>query len=533
VVGRHAGDRVNLKGRSTRGRTHTDVGNGERLADMFSDVFRYVSDADYWRRWTGIRWDVDHEGRVNEAAKAVAKYIGKDEADSTLDADEPEIPAPIKLPLTEMVAEQPNELLAWIGVDPATRGLWVVRRLNWEQGTELTVKLRSWSHASLGMQRINAAVNAFRTMPCITVRAADFDTPWSGLLNLNNGTLDTVTGQIRKHSHTDMLTKVVALNYDPHAKAPMWERFLEMNLPDAEVRRYLQKLAGYALTGQPSEKMLAYLYGKADTGKSIVVSVLRAMLGDDYAMAAPRGLLSPRKNGDEGRDVDRDELAGRRLVIASETKENEPMDEALVKALTGRDEQRTRGNYSRLGNRQWKPEFLIMIASNHYPRIVGDDDAIWGRIKVVSFDIAFPPGHPDRDETLEQRILRDELPGVLAWAVEGLRLYRAEGLVEPKAVEMATEAFRSDADGVVNFLMEARESGHLSMDEGDWCNRVDLYRAFRGTVVENGQVPVSNHRFYRKLASLGHEKAKRHGIDGVVGIGMPKGVWIVRSAFDA
>ncbi len=525
---------MNLKGRTTRGRTHTDVGNGERLADMFTDLFRYVSDAEYWRRWTGVRWDVDHEGRIYEAAKAMAKFIGKDEADSTLDGDEPELPAPIELPLTELIEEKPNELLAWVEVDPAVRGPWMVRRLAWERGTELTAKLRGWSHVSLGMQRINAAVNAFKTMPCVTVRACDFDTPWSGLLNLRNGTLHTRTGKLRRHNPTDMLTKVVPLVYDPAAKAPLWMRFLEMNLPDPDVRKYLQKLAGYALTGQPGEKMLAYLYGKADTGKSIVVSVLRAMLGDDYAMAAPRGLLAPRKNGDEGRDVDRDELAGRRLVIASETKENEPMDEALVKALTGRDEQRTRGNYSRLGNRQWKPEFLIMIASNHYPRIVGDDDAIWGRIKVVSFDIAFPPGHPDRDETLEQRILADELPGVLAWAVEGLRLYRKEGLVAPSAVDVATEAFRSNSDGVVAFLMEAAEAGHLTMEDGDWCNRVDLYRAFRSTVSENGQVPVSNQRFYRKLASLGHDvKSKRHGVDGVSGIGMPKGIWIVRSAFDA
>ena len=60
---------------------------------------------------------------------------------------------------------------------------------------------------------------------------------------------------------------------------------------DAEVISYLQRFAGYSLTGDVSEQILNIWHGVGANGKSTVANTFMEMLGPDYAMKAATDLL--------------------------------------------------------------------------------------------------------------------------------------------------------------------------------------------------------------------------------------------------
>src|SRR5262249_55206845 len=160
----------------------------------------------------------------------------------------------------------------------------------------------------------------------------EFDrNPW--LLNVANGTLDLEKGELRERSRDDLITKIAPVSYDPSATCPRWTRFLEeISLGSGELMGLLKRLAGYALTGDTSERALFLLHGTGANGKSTFLEVLSAMMGD-YAYHAPASTFMPRQGSGPQPEVVA--LKGARLVSCSEFPEFGHVNEALLKAITG------------------------------------------------------------------------------------------------------------------------------------------------------------------------------------------------------
>jgi len=78
---------------------------------------------------------------------------------------------------------------------------------------------------------------------------------------------------------------------------------------------------------------------------------------------------------------------------------------------------------------------------------------------------------------------KDELSGILNWCIDGLQLYREEGLKAPAAVVSATETYRTDSDKIGNFIKDCLEktgknSSVKSIYElyDKWCSDNEFYR---------------------------------------------------------
>src|SRR4051794_19889345 len=95
------------------------------------------------------------------------------------------------------------------------------------------------------------------------------------------------------------------------------------------------------------------------------------------------------------------------------------------------------------------------MATNHRPEIKGTEYAIWNRIKLITFDVSIPKSQ--RDRVLPER-LRKELPGILAWAVQGHVEWLQDGLQEPEEVKAATNSYRKDMDTLARFIDEECEN---------------------------------------------------------------------------
>jgi putative DNA primase/helicase len=315
------------------------------------------------------------------------------------------------------------------------------------------------------------------------------------LLNVENGTLDLRAGTIAPHDQGQLITKLAPVRFDESAACPAFNRFLERVLPDPSLRAFLKKVVGYSLTGITTEQVLFFLYGLGANGKTVLQELWSRMLGD-YAAKADSSSLLVRRN--EGPRNDLAALVGARLVAASEANEGSRLDEAVVKALTGGDRITARKLYAEPFT--FQPTFKIVLAANTKPTIAGRGHAIWRRIRLIPFTETIPES--ERDPHLLER-LSEELPGILAWAVEGCLAWQKEGLQAPSAVCAATEGYRSEMDSLAPFLEECCLLGAESEQSAG-----ELYGAYQKWAETNHERPIGKTAFGNRLGEHGFQPRK-------------------------
>ena len=364
------------------------------------------------------------------------------------------------------------------------------------EASEITDKddaRKLWNHAQRteNNRKIQDMIERASKEPgvCILPDTLDADT-W--LFNVTNGTLDLRTCQLRPHRPEDFITKLCPVAYDPAATAPEWNRFLDRIFGgNGDLIRFIQRAVGYTLTGTTVERCLFLFHGVGANGKSTILSVLRALLGD-YSSQTPAETLMVKRNGAIPNDIAR--LKGARFVCAVETEEGRQLAESLVKWLTGGEDLIT----ARFMRGEWfdfRPTFKLYIASNHKPEIRGTDRAIWDRLRLVPFNVTIPP--EERDPDLADK-LRGELPGILAWAVKGCAEWRKDGLGPPAEVTEATEGYRNEMDRLGDFVVDC-------CVEGAACRAAatPLFERYKLWCQLNGEEAMSQTLFGRKLAERG------------------------------
>lgn len=273
------------------------------------------------------------------------------------------------------------------------------------------------------------------------------------LFNVENGTLNLATGEFYQHRATDMLSKAANVTYDATARSGDFEKFIdEIMQGDTEKAKYLQKVCGLSLTADVSCEQCWLLYGASTrNGKSTLVETLAHVLGD-YASAAPPETLAQRKNKDtRNASGDIARLDGARLLVMSEPPRRMLFDVALLKTLLGRDAITARQLYER--EFTFTPKFKLLINTNSLPLV--NDCTLFqsGRVVVVPFTRHFEPAEQDR--TLKTRLQSSEnTSGILNWLLDGLRLYRAEGLKQPPSIVKATDEYAQNSDKIGLFIAE-------------------------------------------------------------------------------
>jgi len=439
----------------------TDFGNAERFAEQHCESVRYCHTWGKWLIWSGNHWNVDETGKINQLCKATVRSIYA-EASQISDDD---------------------------------------RRK----------AVSKHARASESAGRIQAMLSLAQTEPDIALTGRDLDrNPWR--LNVLNGTLDTKTGELRRHRRSELITKLAPVAYDPAAKCPEWFKFLDRIMAGSQgLISYLQKLAGYCLTGDTREKCLPVLHGGGNNGKTIFTATIGAMLGD-YARETPVETLMIKRNETIPNDIAG--LKGARLVTASEGERGQRLAESLIKRLTGGDKISARFLHQEFF--EFVPEFKIVLSTNHKPSIRGTDAAIWSRIHLVPFDVTIPKSEQVPHTVMLER-LKAEWPGILAWAVEGCLAWQKEGLEKPEEVERATSDYRADSDILGGFISDCcvinpqakQRSAELYAQYQKWCgDNGEEYIKFRtfGSVLEERGL---------KRTRLGHKQDR-----GFQGIGL-------------
>lgn len=318
------------------------------------------------------------------------------------------------------------------------------------------------------------------------------------LLNVENGTLQLGDkARLVEHRRLDYITRLAGAAYDPDARAPTFERFVRTILPDDQVREFVQRFAGYLLTGDTSEQQICMFYGKGSNGKSTLVTCLRAVLGD-YAETLPFAALlyDDRRRGSDA-SPELADLAGVRAAFASEPESGARFSESRLKELTGGEPIKVRPLFQKFF--EFRPQFKLLASFNDKPYIRGATDGIWRRIRLVPFERKVGPDQVGPVHTE----LRREAPGILNWMLEGFDVWRRIGLSPPASIIAETDAYREDANPAQQFAADC-----LEKIDGGMVAAAHVYAAYEEWCKRSAIEPLSGNAFGRRMSELGFRREK-------------------------
>lgn len=285
------------------------------------------------------------------------------------------------------------------------------------------------------------------------------------------------------------------------ASAERWERALEEIFePNPDLPEYLQRAIGYAATGLMREHVFHLLIGTGRNGKSLLVEALAAVLGE-YTLAIAADTLA------KAHDLQRPRpdialMRGKRFVFSQEANRGTPLDEALIKKLTGGDTISARVLHQ--NPITFKSSAKLFLSTNHAPEISGTETAIWRRMRLIPFKISFA----GREDVTLSKQLENEREGILAWIVEGAARYFDIGLDAPEVVTEATDRYRRESDQLGRFVDEC-----LEFFDGASVAAARLQAAYRSWCAASGEREQRAALLAEYLGAKGIEKKR-----GAVGL---------------
>jgi len=345
----------------------------------------------------------------------------------------------------------------------------------------------------------NTGLNAFLNLSkaYLTLTSEDLDKN-AYLLNCKNGTIDLKTGVLEPHSASNLITKFVPYDYDAGAQSRTFEKFLADIQPDPVVRAFLQQSIGYSLLGVARERCFWILYGTGNNGKSVFIDLFSELL-NDYASSTNSASVMAQKADRIPNDIAR--LHGKRFIVIPETEENERINAALIKALSGGDKITARFLFGEFFDFYFSGK--LWIATNHKPTITDHSKGFWDRLKIIPFTVDIPAANVIKKDTLVAALL-DDAPAILKWAVDGVRAYFGQnGLVVPKTIQDEIAAYKYEQDSIAQFIDECCEIGSYHQ-----VDNAKLYRRYKDFCGDNGEYVRSQRRFSQNLKERGFTQTR-------------------------
>ena len=375
---------------------YTEAGDAEFFSMTNADIVRFDHRSGYWMLFTGHRWMKQTDGEVNRLA---------------LDA----MRARQRLALKETDSDKRK------------------RAMGWTYGGETRSRLYNMLTLAQSMMPIANAGDNW-----------DKD-PW--LLGVQNGVIDLRTGLLRDGKPDDLITKCCSVSYDPQAECPLYERVLSeiFEAPEAVgMVDYWHRFTGYSITGDCREEAFAICWGEGGNGKGTLINTIAAILGD-YSDDLPFSSFELQDRS--GIPNDMAKIDGKRFVTASEASETKRLNEARIKALTGRDPITARFLHKEFFT--FTPMAKYWLSCNPKPKVQDTSAGFWRRVHMIAFAKKFDPP----DLTLKDRI-RAEGAGILARMVKGCLAWQAEGLKPPPMVLKITAEYRGESSPLSKFIEE-------------------------------------------------------------------------------
>lgn len=440
----------------------TDSMNGVRLVKMFGDSFRYVVQSKMCTTWNGHKWAIDELGdsKVREFARLAAKAF---QAESV---------------------KEPDEIRA--------------------------KKQFAFGLASHNTGRIDNTVKEARSLAAVSI--LDFDNH-PMLLNCRNGVLDLETGKLHPHDRKLLLSQVTGCGIAPE-DAPGPKHFVDFMakvIPDEETRKFVFQFLGYTLTGLVNETCYAFLFGSTgNNGKSTLINIIQHIMGD-YGMTINTPTLMETKGFGSNPEYELARLRGKRFVVANEVSDDQRLNEALVKQITGDDT--VRGRHISQSPFEFPCLAKIYMTGNSKPTIYGQDSAIWRRVNLIPFEVEVPK--EERDPHLKNKLIA-EAPLILRFLANWCLRWQTTRLERSPLMLQAKIDYMNESDFMGTYIEEELVFGTY---EEIGCT--SLHQHYLRWAKDNGSMTMNPNKFGRimtKRFPKNVERKKSNGIMTWVGV---------------
>ncbi len=350
--------------------------------------------------------------------------------------------------------------------------------------------------AALGnKKRIDPALSFAASNRAVVVPAEQLDAdPF--LVGVLNGVVNLADGSFHPHNRKQLVTRRLAVSYDANATAPNFEKFLAEVQPEPEMRAFLQRLSGYALTGETRDHVLPFHYGTGANGKGTFLEQTILRMAGSYGAKLTDSLVYASERSAPPH-LELANLCGRRYALGEENSSGGKINESLLKAITGGDRVKGRFHYGNF--KEYFPTYKIALVGNHKPRIDGTDDGIWRRFLLVDWPVQIP--EQLRDTKLKDK-LAAEMPGILNWCIAGAREWAETGLNPPESCRVATAAFREKSDALSEFVAEC-----FVADADGYSTKAEVFTAYKGWANQQGIAhPMSKRALGFQLINRGWQE---------------------------
>lgn len=418
-----------------------DIGHGEKFASMYDGKVIFVEEEERWYQYDGICWQSLKKTALIKLAKDLQAHFKS---------------------AAEISGEQARIHTA---------------------------------HALGSMDKLKSMLAAAKSE--LVVEKNIFNTH-NNLLAVQNGIVDLRTGQLIEPRPDYYITVKSPIAYNPDAPTP--ERFCqfmnEITCGDVELREYLLRILGYCLTGEIKEQAFFVFYGNGANGKSVLVNLLRNILGTLTGSVAQDAFILKRNGNSLNPSLVN--VKDTRMAFVSEGNNGQEMDSALIKSISGGDDVQARELYK--GFISLNPHFKIFITTNYMPAINFADDAMLRRTKIIRFENQFTGDKCDYDLPAK---LQAEAEGILKLLVSYAVKYYQDGLApyEPESISLNYNRCRAENDSVFSFICDYVQQ---SDDDKNFIQSSVLYNYYIVYCQTIGKKPESQKTFTQELHKQGY-----------------------------
>lgn len=464
-----------------------DKSHGYRLKSAAQDNLGYVAEFGSYASWTGKQWIAG--GGTQDSAAAVEASRWAQEIGMYMKSEINHI-----LALYSLLDMETKRLAQLLGAEHKD----VI------QTAKKAAAMEKAYYAQINAARATESVSRQASIlksarPLYIKPVSDFEPkPW--VVGFQNGTWDN--GIFREFKRSDHMLHLTDVEYNPDADKTDWYAVLDrITGGDTDLQKTLQDIAGYALSGASSLRILPWLYGLPGTGKGTFSEMLATLLGRMAVTVDPKLFAA-----DAARERLGAAIWGKRVVLCSEAG-NARLDAETLKTLSGGDRYAVRMLYAESFTA--RPTHLLLMVANDPPRVEAYDDALKDRVLAVPFNHRLDNGGPKllQGQILEQLRLDPNsalVKGMASWALVGLnRVFQTREIHRAAVCLSATTDFWHKIDSLHDFWLE------IDLDDLKSGIGIGNFRQrYEQWCLKTGNHPMKAHGFNKACRSVGLDQDK-------------------------
>jgi putative DNA primase/helicase len=233
-------------------------------------------------------------------------------------------------------------------------------------------------------------------------------------------------------------------------------------------------MIGYTVIGEVRDQIFALHIGSGGNGKGVFLDTISYVMGE-YATTGQRDSFV-RKNNSNRIPADIASMEGKRLVVVDELNDNQKLDEALLKDITGGGT--IKAEAKNVNPWEYTPKFTLHFRTNHMPDLPSDRSIV-RRFRPVKWTVE-PTGEEwdsftsPHHSTITNYLTIEESSGILNWILEGTREYLRQGLSVPDSLETEALMMLQENDPFLSFMSE-----NVGVNEGAVLDGTKLYTSYK------------------------------------------------------